>query len=47
MCYIERLTVFSVKVLRKIYFGWQSEEVTGDWMKLQNDELHDSYSSPE
>jgi hypothetical protein len=32
-------------VLRRI-FGPRRDEVTGEWRKLQNEELHDSYSSP-
>jgi hypothetical protein len=32
-------------VLRKI-FGPKRDEVTGEWRKLHNEELHDLYSSP-
>jgi hypothetical protein len=32
-------------VLRRI-FGPRRDEVTGDWRKLQNEELHNFYSSP-
>jgi hypothetical protein len=32
-------------VLRKI-FGPKREEVTGEWIKLHNEELYDLYSSP-
>jgi hypothetical protein len=32
-------------VLRRI-FGWKRDEVTGEWKKLHNGELHDLYSSP-
>jgi hypothetical protein len=32
-------------VLRRI-FGTRRDEVTGDWRKLRNEELHDLYSSP-
>jgi hypothetical protein len=32
-------------VLRRIY-GPKREEVTGDWRKLLNKELHDLYFSP-
>jgi hypothetical protein len=32
--------VFENRVLRKI-FGPKGEEVTGDWRKLHNEELHD------
>jgi hypothetical protein len=37
--------VFGRKVLRKI-FVLKRDEVTRDWRKLDNDELHDFYSSP-
>jgi hypothetical protein len=40
-----RLRVFENKVLRRI-FGPKRNEVTGDWRKLHNEELHDLYSSP-
>jgi hypothetical protein len=33
------LRVFENRVLRRI-FGLKSEEVTGGWRKLQNEELH-------
>jgi hypothetical protein len=39
------LKVFGNTVLRAI-FGPIKEEVTGDRRKLQNEELHDLYSSP-
>jgi hypothetical protein len=32
-------------VLRRI-FGLKRDEVTGDWKKLHNEELHNLYSSP-
>jgi hypothetical protein len=32
--------VFENRVLRKVY-GHKREEVTGDWRKLHNEELHD------
>jgi hypothetical protein len=32
-------------VLRRI-FGPKRDEVTGDWRKLYNEELHNLYSSP-
>jgi hypothetical protein len=40
-----RLKVFENRVLRRI-FGPRRDEVTGDWMKLHNEELHNMYSSP-
>jgi hypothetical protein len=40
-----RLRVFENRVLRRI-FGPKRDEVTGDWRKLHNEELHDLYSSP-
>jgi hypothetical protein len=40
-----RLEVFEKRVLRKI-FGPKRYEVTGDWRKLHNEELHNLYSSP-
>jgi hypothetical protein len=40
-----RLRVFENSVLRRI-FGQQRDEVTGDWRKLHNEELHNLYSSP-
>ncbi|KAJ4426792.1 hypothetical protein ANN_26591 [Periplaneta americana] len=40
----QRLRVFENKVLRKI-FGAKSDEVTGEWRKLHNTELHALYSS--
>jgi hypothetical protein len=33
------------RVLRRI-FGPKRDEVTGEWRKLHNEELHDLYSSP-
>ncbi|KAJ4445965.1 hypothetical protein ANN_12651 [Periplaneta americana] len=41
-----RLGVFENKVLRKI-FGAKRDEVTGEWRKLHNTELHVLYSSPD
>ncbi|KAJ4440722.1 hypothetical protein ANN_08870 [Periplaneta americana] len=41
-----RLRVFENKVLRKI-FGAKKDEVTGEWRKLHNTELHALYSSPD
>jgi hypothetical protein len=40
-----RLRVFENRVLRRI-FGLKRDEVTGEWRKLHNKELHDLYSSP-
>ncbi|KAJ4437130.1 hypothetical protein ANN_17265 [Periplaneta americana] len=40
------LRVFENKVLRKI-FGAKRDEVTGEWRKLYNAELHTLYSSPD
>jgi hypothetical protein len=37
--------VFEDRVLRRI-FGPRRDEVTGDWRKLHNEELHNVYSSP-
>jgi hypothetical protein len=39
-----RLRVFENKVLRNI-FGAVKKEVTGEWRRLHNEELHNSYSS--
>ncbi|KAJ4429997.1 hypothetical protein ANN_22201 [Periplaneta americana] len=41
-----KLRVFENKVLRKI-FGAKKDEVTGEWRKLHNTELHALYSSPD
>jgi hypothetical protein len=40
-----RLRVFENSVLRRI-FGPKRDEVTGEWRKLHNEELHILYSSP-
>jgi hypothetical protein len=40
-----RLRVFENRVLSRI-FGPKRDEVTGEWRKLHNEELHDLYSSP-
>jgi hypothetical protein len=40
-----RLRVFRNRVLRRI-FGPRRDEVTGEWRKLHNEELHDLYSLP-
>jgi hypothetical protein len=37
--------VFENRVLRRI-FGPKRDEVTGEWRKLHNEELHALYSSP-
>jgi hypothetical protein len=39
------LRVFGNRVLIRIY-GPKRDEVTGDWRKLNNEELNDLYSSP-
>jgi hypothetical protein len=41
-----RLRVFENRVLIKI-FGPKRDEVTGEWRKLHNEELHNLYSSPD
>jgi hypothetical protein len=41
-----RLRVFENRVLRRI-FGPKRDEVTGQWRKLPNGELHDLYPSPD
>jgi hypothetical protein len=38
--------VFENRVLRRI-FGFKGDEVTGEWRKLHNEELHNLYSSPD
>jgi hypothetical protein len=40
------LRVFENRVLRRI-FGPKRDEVTGEWRKLHNEELHNLYSSPD
>jgi len=37
--------MFENMVLRRI-FGPRSDEVTGEWMRLHNEELNDLYTSP-
>jgi hypothetical protein len=37
--------MFENRVLRRI-FGPKRDEVTGEWRKLQNEELHDLYCLP-
>jgi hypothetical protein len=41
-----RLRVFENMVLRRI-LGPKRDEVTGEWRKLHNEELHNLYSSPD
>jgi hypothetical protein len=41
----ERLQVLENRVLRRI-FGPKRDEVTGDWRKLHNEEIHNLYSFP-
>jgi hypothetical protein len=41
-----RLGVFENRVLRRI-FGPKRDDVTGEWRKLHNEELHNLYSSPD
>ena len=38
-----RLRVFENRVLRRV-FGPKRDEVTGEWIKLHNEELNDLYS---
>jgi hypothetical protein len=40
-----RLRMFENRVLRRI-FGSTRDEVTGEWRKLHNEELHNLYLSP-
>ena len=40
-----RLRVFESSVLRRI-FGPKRDGMTGEWIKLHNEELNDLYSSP-
>jgi hypothetical protein len=40
-----RLRVFEKMVLRRI-FGPKRDEVTGEWIKLHNEELNDLYFPP-
>jgi hypothetical protein len=41
-----RLRAFENRVLGRI-FGPMRDEVTGEWRKLHNEELHNLYSSPD
>jgi hypothetical protein len=41
-----RRRVFENRVLRRM-FGPKRDEVTGEWRKLHNEELHNLYSSPD
>jgi hypothetical protein len=41
-----RLRAFENRVLRRI-FGPKGDEVTGEWRKLHNEELHNLYSFPD
>jgi hypothetical protein len=43
--YLRRSRVFENRVLRRI-FGPRTDEVTGEWRKLHNKELHNFYTSP-
>jgi hypothetical protein len=40
-----RLRVFENRVLRRV-FGPKTDEITGEWAKLHNEELNDLRSSP-
>jgi hypothetical protein len=40
-----RLRVFDNRMVKRI-FGPKRDVVTGGWRKLQNEELHNLYSSP-
>jgi hypothetical protein len=42
---MQRLREFENRVLRRI-FGPKRDEVTGEWRKLHNEELHNLYLSP-
>jgi hypothetical protein len=41
-----RLKAFENRILRRI-FGPKRDEVAGEWRTLQNEELHNLYSSPD
>ena len=40
-----KLRVFENRMFRRV-FGLKSDEVTGEWRKLHNEELSDLYSLP-
>jgi hypothetical protein len=40
-----RLRVFENRVLRRI-FVFKRDELTGEWRKLHDEDLHDLYSKP-
>jgi hypothetical protein len=40
-----KVRVFKNRVLRRI-FGPKRDEVTGEWRKLHNEQLHNLYSRP-
>ena len=40
-----KLRVFEIMVLRRI-FGHRRDEITGEWRRLDNEELNDLYCSP-
>lgn len=40
-----RLSVFENRLLGRL-FGTKREEVTGGWVKLHNDKIHNLYSLP-
>jgi len=42
---VRRLSVFANRVLRKIFVA-EGDEMTAEWRRLHNEELHDLYSSP-
>jgi hypothetical protein len=39
------MRVFENRVLRRI-FGQKMNEIAGEWIQLDNEELHNLYSSP-
>jgi hypothetical protein len=42
---MSQMRIFANTLLRNL-FGTKRNEVTGDWRRLQNEELHDLYCSP-